>query len=189
MAAFSFFVGIWVIASSINAYAQATTFANLISSVAYSAGVLLLTFLLYFSVIFPHPIIRIDKLHKLLIFIPALIFIFSSTTKSLEIKYFAQNNYTNEIEKGPLLIVYNNYLTLLYIISVISLYFQTKKSGTFLHSKPALVFWSVILGGLPAVIIDLIVVSYFPTININSLYAVLGTAFWLGITSYIILEK
>lgn len=190
MSLLAFSTGMWVITSAMIAYRTGGDVTLLINGFVYTFGILLLTTLVYFALIFPFPLMRLDRFHKVLLYVPALIFsIIGFTTRAIELDYIANEKNAGEVVGGPLLPIYNNYLLLLFIISIGLLILQVRRNDGINRNNVRLVLWGVLIGGIPAVIIDLVISTYFPDYVPNFLYGVLSSVIWFGTTTYIVLKK
>lgn len=190
MALLAFSTGTWVILSAVTSYVPYTAIGRYEMASVYILGSLLLTALLHLTLIFPFPIMRLDKLHILLLYLPLAIFSYILLTTNLIVNSFIGNtNWAGTVIGGPLFDLYNIYSILLFIVSIGVL---TNRLGKLdgIHKKNIQIFaWSVILGGLPGVIFYLLLPTFYPQIVVNSLIGALSSAIWVGGTTYIVLRK
>ncbi len=190
MALLAFSTGMWVITSAMIAYKSGGNISLLINGFVYTFGILLLTTLIYLTLIFPFPLRRLDWLHKVLLYIPAIIFsVIGFTTRAIEVDYVANQKNAGVVVAGPLLPIYNNFLLFLYVLSIVLLIAQVRRNDGINRQNVKLVLWGVVIGGIPAVIIDLVISTYFPNNVPNFLYGVLSSVIWFGTTTYIVLKK
>lgn len=101
------------------------------------------------------------------------------------IKVIGDTQTAGYVVGGPLFWLYNVWLIILYILSIVLLLLKIPLFADF-HKKNIIIFLSgLILGGIPAVFIDLV----GPLINlqnVNYLFGVISSVFWLGAVSYIV---
>lgn len=74
MGLIAFSMGIWVILNVLTSYTNRTAFTDAIIPLLFLAIVVLLVAIVHFSLEFPYPMFRIDRLHILLLYLPATIF-------------------------------------------------------------------------------------------------------------------
>lgn len=189
MALLAFSVSSWVILSAIIAYLPNLKIGLHIDDFIYIAGVLLTTALLHFSLIYPFPLFRIDNVHRLLLYIPALLFsVISLSSRLLVSSYYASTTFVGNIVGGPLYPYYNWYLTVLYVLSLVILFYKQRRLDGFQQKNIRIMFFSILIAGFPAVYTDLLAPMLGWPLP-NFLLGVLSSVFWLGPTSYIVLKK
>lgn len=189
MSFFAFSTGLWVILSVLIAYKPPSDFVLLINKYVYVFGIFLVTSFVHLSIIYPIPIVRFDRLHAYLLYLPTTLFsVISICTDSIVSNTIGGNNNVGVPIGGSIFGIYNIYLAILYITGVIILLFQAKRTDGDIHKNLMIVVWSFIIGGLPAVYIDLFGTT-FHLVSPNYLIGNIATAVWLGSTSYILLKR
>jgi hypothetical protein len=190
MALLAFSTGMWVILSGITSYVPYSTLGHYEMALLYISGALLLTALLHLSLIMPYPFIRIDRLHVFLMYFPSVllsyILIFSRTIVE---SFDGSSTWAGVVIGGPLYSLYNIYSFLLFTLAISIIFFRIQRLDGLHKKNMQIVVWSVLLGGLPAVVLFLILPIFTPSININSLFGVIPSAVWVGGTTYIIIKK
>lgn len=182
------FVGLWVIITAINSY-SISPLAEFRDKFTYAFGVLLVTALLNFVILFPYPMFRLDRLHYVFMYTPAAIFtliIFGG--HEIVNHYYSNLTLSGQWVGGPLYWVYNVYLLALYSATLVVLVIKSKKTDGIHRRNINLVIWSIIFGGAPGIIFDV----FIPLVTNQAKYPLVGTlssVVWLGLTSYIILRK
>lgn len=188
MAFLALFTGLWVIATAMNSYST-SPLAEFRDKFTYTFGVLLVTALLDFSLVFPYPMRRIDRLHRIFMYLPAVIFsIIIFRGRDIVSHYFSSPTLSGQWIGGPLYWLYNVYLLGLYLAAMIILISKIKKTDGIHHRNLVIVVWSILLGGAPGIIFDVLM----PLLYNQAKYPLVGTlssVFWLALTSYIILRK
>jgi len=190
MALFAFSAGAWCVTSALTSYISQTTLTLFYSSLVYSFAVLALAFLVHLVVIYPYPFRRFDGLHSVLFYIPTGIFVIACFVRGLIFTGIQGDPSTSGIVyPGSLYNFYNSYLAILFIFAVAIVFYRRKKfDGQ--HKRNSTIFlWSIFFGGLPALILDLIMPLFWPSILPNALYANIATGIWLGATTYIVMRK
>lgn len=191
MALLAFSLGMWVITSAFVAYKpDDNLFLILTSRLIFVFGSLLLTSLFHFTLIYPYPVRIFDQYHKILLYIPAVIFsLIAVTSNAIYQGAYASETVAGQVIPGPVYNHYNVYLLLLYVLSIVIMVRRLPTlSGD--HQKiTRLMITAVIIGGLPAVVIDLVMPLVVPNIVPNSLYGNLFTGVWLGATSYVVMRR
>lgn len=181
--------GTWVISSGLTAYRAPSFLVEVNIHVVYISGVFLVTALLHLAILFPYKIFSFDRLHTLLLYLPALLFsIIELVTKGIVQSFRVSPNDAGVVIPGSIFPLYNGYLSILFVLTLLLLVKKYNKTDGISRRLTLLVFWSILIGGLPAVLIDL-VIPLFSTIYINSLVGNIFTAVWIGITAYIIRSK
>lgn len=189
MALLAFSTGMWVILSAIFAYRVTDQTSLIISQIIYVFGVLLVTSFIHLSLIYPFPLVRLDRYHGVLLYLPALIFsVISVTSKAIIQSTTGDTNVAGDIVGGPVYPMYNAYLSIVYLLGIIFLVLQRRRMDGFHRRNLGIVIWSFILGGLPAVYLDLLT-PFFHLPNPNYLVGNLASGIWLGATAYIVLRK
>ncbi|MEK7637600.1 MAG: histidine kinase N-terminal 7TM domain-containing protein [Patescibacteria group bacterium] len=188
MAFLALVTGLWVITTAINSY-SVSPLAEFRDKFTYTFGVLIVTALLNFTIVFPYPMFRLDRLHYIFLYLPAVIFtlvIFGS--HDVVSRYISSPTLSGQWFGGPLYWMYNGYLLVLYVWAMAVLYSKFKKTDGIHHRNLILVFWSIFLGGAPGIVVDVIV----PLVTNQAKYPLIGvmsSVVWLGLTTYIILKK
>jgi hypothetical protein len=152
-------------------------------------GLFVVTSLFCFALLFPIARRAIDRLHYLFIYSVPVVFsviVMSSTVFLAGFSATATNS--GSWYGGSLYWLYSLYLLLMYAATVIVLVSKYRAIDGTLRSNLVAVLWSVILGGFPAVVTDVL----FPLFTNEGRFAIVGslsTVAWLGMTSYIVLKK
>lgn len=192
MALLAFSTGMWVITSAIVSFADANQFVFFVLSLVYFFGVILMTALLHLALLFPYPLLRLDRLHAWLLYVPAIIFSFIAiSTKTIVADYIVNVHISGNVVSGPLHALYNFYLLLLFILSLAIFLYRIRKTDGIHKRNLSIVFWSVLIGGSIPVWLDLIIpiVSHGLYDQSNYLIGNIATVIWLGATTYIITKK
>lgn len=190
MALLAFSVGMWVISSAFIAYKAPTESVFLVQRFVIVFGIFLLTLLLHFTIVFPYPLFVIDRYHRILLYTPTVLFsVIAVSTNTISRGIFGNPNIAGHLIGGPLFNHYNVYLLLLYILSLWIMIKRLPRLDGSHYKITKLMIVAVIMGGLPAVILDLAVPLVAPNVFPNFLYGNLFTAVWLGATSYVIMRK
>jgi len=191
MAFVSFFAGMWVISSALSAYNNPTTFVLIALSLVYVFGAFLNTSFLHLAIIFPYPNFHFDRLHKFLMYIPALIFsVIAVSTKTIVESFNITPATPGIVISGPLHDIYNYFILINFILILGLLLYKANRTDGVNRRLILIVFFSIFLGGIFPIWFDVLVPSFFPQfIQVNYLYGSIGTALWLGITTYIVSKK
>jgi hypothetical protein len=188
MALLAFSTGAWVLLSALTTYAPESSLANLGVELVYVFGAILVTSLLIFVVLYPYPIIQFDRFHLILLFLPVLFFSYAILFGSAVIvQTFVVPTEHVGIVPGPLHGLYNTYIFILFVIALAVLFLRAKKLDRMYHRHARILFWSILIGGLPAVIIDLVFTSYFG-IFLSPLIGTLSSVIWLGAVTWIVFK-
>lgn len=187
MALLAFSTGMWVITSAIVAYKSTSQINNFINALVFCFGVILITALIHLFLIYPYRILKIDWLHIVLLYFPALIF----SASALFTKSIASGSTGGLINVGSVIPcrlypVYNIILFLIFIIAILLAIYRYKKSDGSNKKNLSIIISSIIIGAIPAVYYDLL--NYFinPEMRGNSLWGNIGTIIWVGVTAFII---
>lgn len=180
---------IWVILSAYISYRETSILVVELLNVVLISGIFLVTSLLYFSVIYPYTFFTFDRLHKFLLYVPAIIFsIVILTTDTVVNNYLVDKYSVGEVVGGSVYPIYNIYLFILLLITLAILSFKIKRTHGFVKQNVKLILLSIVLSGLPAAIISLILPLFSPQL-INPLLGNAITGIWLGITTYIVIKS
>lgn len=191
MALISLFTGAWVITSALSAYVNPTPFVIFILSLVYVFGIFLIVALLHLAIIFPYSLFHFDRVHKALLYVPAVIFSsIALFTKTIVTGIDISPETPGLVISGPLHDMYNYYI-LLYLIFTFSLLLYKAKHSDGTNRKMAFtVFVSIFLGGMFPIWFDILVPSFFPQFTrMNYLFGNIGTVLWLGVTTYVVRKK
>ncbi|MFH0952365.1 MAG: histidine kinase N-terminal 7TM domain-containing protein [Patescibacteria group bacterium] len=188
MAFLTLTTGLWVLSTALTVYQNFNQFTYFTSTILFVFGILSLTALFHFAIVYPVPIFNFNRIHKFLLYSPAFIFslliLFTHTVIKGSI---LSHDYYGSTIPGPVFPVYNCYLLLLYLLTLILLYIKIRRNLT-QRSNINIVFWSLLISGIPTVIFDLIFPSFFH-LNPNPLIGVLLNFVWMGSILYILLKK
>lgn len=189
MTVFALATGIWVISSALVSYRESSFFVDVNVRIIFIAGALLLTSLLRLAILLPYKTFTFDRLHAFLLYVPVLLITYMMIVGETIVRgYQVTPHDVGVVIPGPLYSMYNGYLLLVYLASLWILLMKYRSTDGSARRLTELVLWSIIIGGLPAVLIDLII-PLFSDVYINSLTGNLFTAVWLGVTSYIVIKK
>lgn len=191
MALLALSTGLWVITSGLTAYRSSDGFIAFTNGMVFLSGALLINLLLQLTLIFPFPIIRFDRLHRILLYIPVLIFgLIAFFTNGLQLGSTGSARNAGQVIPGPVYWVYNVYVLLLYVTIVLLLVWRSRRLDGYHRYINNSLLLGVTIGGIPAVFVDLVVPLFFPSLlEINYLYGVIFTGVWLGTTTFIITRK
>lgn len=190
MALLAFSTGVWAMLSAATSYVPYSVFGYFEMALVYIFGALLMTALLHLSLITPYPFVRLDKLHTFLIYFPLSFLSYSLLFSRTVVKSFTGSpTWAGLVIGGPLYSLYNIYFFLVFILAIGIIFFRLRRFDG-LHKQNMRIFiWSVILGGLPGVVLFLILPSFIPDLNVNPLLGVIPSVIWVGGTTYIVLKK
>jgi hypothetical protein len=119
MALLAFSTGMWVITSALSSYTSQSPTTIFILKSIYVFGVFLVTSLVHLSIIFPISIVRFDKLHAFLLYIPALIWsCIAMTSNSIVLNYVGTTDSPGLVVSGTLHHTYNYYLLFLFFAAL-----------------------------------------------------------------------
>lgn len=153
----------------------------------YVFGTLMLTTLLYFAVIFPYRNFIFDRLHTFFLYLPWVFFSFLIlTTKTVLTDLYITNN-ASYTSPGSLFPVFNVYLALLYFSGMALMLWKVRNSEGLVRHNMVIVFWSLLLAGLPGVFFAIL--HMMKDVPFNYLYGPIASIFWLGATTYIVRKK
>lgn len=190
MALLAFSTSIWVITSGLTSYVSQTPVTTFFMRVVFLSGVLLITALLHLTLIYPLQITRLDKIHGWLLYAPAILFsVISFTSNTIVSGFSGSATDSGRIIPGPLYNAYNIYVFGVYLLAVVILFIRRRRSDGIHRTNLSLIFWSVVIGGIPAVIIDLLIPVFSKGIYPNANYGAISTIVWLGATTYIVSRK
>lgn len=190
MALLALSTGIWVVTTGLTSYVQQTSSNIIFGKLVFIGGVVLISSLLHFVLIYPIPLFRMDRWHAILLYIPAILFsIMIVTTDAIYKRFTGSPQDAGQVIPGPIYNIYNLYILTLFILSLIVLLFRARQSDGLIRRNALLFFWAVLLGGIPAVIIDLFIASFVRDSKPNALYGVIASIIWLGMITSLVLKK
>ncbi len=188
MALLSFITALWVLLGAGTSFVAESNLVTIELRFVYVLGIFLLTCLLHLSIVFPIKTFRFDSFHAVLLYIPAFVLGLFTLASDTIIKWWnVTPNTEGTSDYGSLFVFYNIYLLLLYVLTIALLNHKISATQGVLKRNAKLVFWSILLGGLPGVVVDLIFTIL--RINASGFYGTLSTVIWLGFTGYIIMRK
>lgn len=186
----SFATGIWVLTSAMTSYIEYSTTGYYFIALAYLAGIVLMTEILELSFVFPFRVFHYDRLHRLLLFIPVLIFgSLSFFSHAIVESYTGSSDFSGAITGGSAFFAYNWYLVAVFCVAMAILLYKVTISSGFIKKLILLVIFSFLAGGLPSVFQYLILPNFNPNFVSNLLYGAIATVTWVGVTSYIVVRK
>ncbi len=190
MAMLAFSTSIWVITSGLTSYVSQNPTSTFFMRIVFLSGALLVVALLHLTLIYPIQIVRLDKMHGWLLYTPAILFsIISLTSNTIVLGFTGSATDSGRIIPGPLYNLYNFYVFGLYLLAVIILFVRKRRADGIHRRNLNLIFWSVVIGGIPAVVIDLLIPVFTKGVYPNANYGAISTVIWLGVTTYIIVRK
>ena len=177
-----FAVAMWGITNT-----QTRIESTFIGLLPYVFGPLALTSILHFSIIYPLRKFSFDKLHAGFLYIIWLLFSYLVIgTKTVIIDVFSRNgaSYTTP---GPLFFLFNIYLGILFVGTLIILVSKFKNLDGMYRQNVKIAFWSILIGGLPGIYFA--VFHFAKDLPYNYLYGPIGTIIWPITTLYVVKRK
>lgn len=188
MALLTLSTGIWAITNGLTSYVNYSRWVELNLVILFIAGLFIVSSLLHISIIFPHRVFTFDKLHAFLIYLPAIIFsIILSSTNTVVKSYAVATDNAGTVIPGPLFIFFQILVALLFLTSVGILCFKLRRQDGLNKQYTALFFIGIVLGGLPAIVLNLLFALF--AFYTNPLWAVIFSVFWIGFITYIVVKK
>lgn len=188
MSLMSLVVSVWAFSNALSAYTNPSPVVSFFIATTFVAGILLVTLIFHFSIIFPHKIFYFDRFHALLLYIPVVLFAYIEIfSKAIVAGYTVAPDNPGYVSIGPLFGLYNVCLTVFFLASLGILFYKYIRSDGINKENLRIVFWSIFIGGAPAISFNLWAVFF--AVQINPLIAVDFTLFWVLLTTYIIFRK
>ncbi len=189
MAFLSLATGIWVVANAFTSYSGSSEVIKSVDNLTFSLAPFMVTALFNLALLYPYPLIRLDKLHYVLMYIPSVMFAAILVKDQPSIAQSVFNpNVSGKWSGGPLYPFYTFFILIVFLISIVVFWLQYKKADG-IHRRNTLgVMLSLFLGSLPSIYLDVIV----PIFTNGGSYPLIGpisTIIWLGTTSYIVMRK
>lgn len=190
MALLAFSTGMWVIASGLTSYVPQTPLTTFYMRLVFIFGALLITALLHLTLVYPTQMIRLDSFHGWLLYLPTIFLsLIMVTSNTIVAGFTGSATDSGRIIPGPIYNLYNMYVFGVYIVAVVLLFYRQRRADGMFKKNLRLIFWSVVIGGIPPVIIDLLIPVFTKGIYPNANYGAISTIIWLGVTTYIVLRK
>jgi hypothetical protein len=159
-------------------------------TVVFISGALLITALLHLALVYPTQIKKLDALHGWLLYAPAILFACILVVSNTIVAGFTGSAIdSGRIIPGPLYPLYNMFVFGVYLLVLIMLFLRQRTADGSHKRNLRLIFWSVIIGGIPPVIIDLLIPLVSKGVYPNANYGAISTIVWLGVTTYIVMRK
>lgn len=180
--------GLWVLTTTMAAY-NASPWAFHLYQAAHIFGLLIVTILFHFALVFPTPKLRLDSLHLALLFIPTVILsLILIGSRVLLTSFTASATEAGVWYGGGMYWLYTTYLLVMYTVSIVFMMIRSRSLDGILRKNLRIVILSIVLGGFPAIVTDVIMPLF---LNYGQ-YALIGgfsSLAWLGITMYVVLRK
>lgn len=190
MALLAFSTGIWVITSGLTSYVEQNSVTTAFMRIVFLSGALLITALLHLTLVYPTQMAKLDRFHGWLLYLPAIIFgIISLTSNTIVNGFTGSATNSGRIIPGPLYNLYNIFVLGVYILSCVLLYVRKLRADGIHRKNLNLIFWAVVIGGIPAVVVDLIIPIVSKGVYHNASYGAISTVIWLGVMTYIVRRK
>lgn len=153
----------------------------------FIAGMFALHFLLHLVIIFPVRKFHFDKIHLLLFYAVPLFFSYAILNTDTVIVNFQNVDNTSITVGGELFPLFKFYLLLLYFLSIFFLIRRIRLSNGHHRSLSTLFMYSIVLGGIPAMLFN--VLNVFPNLSYNAVIGPIFSGLWLITIIYIIWKK
>lgn len=188
MALLAFSTGMWAITNALTAYVNPSRFVTFSLYLLFICGIISVTLLLYLIIIFPFRRIIFNKLHTILLFLPAvlIIIILLSSTTIIE-GYSVTTETPGWVIGGSLFPHYQIIVGLTYITSLIINIYKIKVTEGPTKNNLKLFLFGAFFAAVPAIFLN--IWASFISNQINPLLVVLPSAVWLGTTTYTVLKK
>lgn len=180
--------GLWVITNGLASYTNPSVFINVIVDSIFVFAYIFSLSLVYFSFIYPYPIIKIDKLHKSLFLFVGIIYTYLAFfTNTIYSSYTITPSSPGTLNPGPLFIFFQISISITFITAIILLMLRYNKIDGSHKKNLAILITSIFIGGAPAIVLNMLYIIF--SIYVNPLYAVIPSVLWVGGTSYILLRN
>lgn len=190
MSFLSFVTAIWVIFSAATSYVAQTSTTTFYMQLVFSSAIFLITALVHLTIIYPHPTRAFDGLHALLLYLPAVIFsVIAFTSQAIVVGFTGSAIDSGRVIPGPLYREYNVYILLGYVLALVILWRKMVRSGGDQRKNISIFWWSILIGGLAPIVIDVLIPIFTNGLYPNALIGNISTVIWLGATTYIVLKK
>lgn len=188
MAGLALSTGVWAITNALTAYVQPSEFVTLMLNLLFICAITSVTLLVLLVIVFPYRTFTFDRLHAILLFIPAaFIAIILLTSSTIINGYTVSTDTAGWVVGGQLFPFYQIIVGLIYLISLsLNIYKIRKTDGRAKHNLK-LFLVGAFFAAFPAIFLN--IWSSFVRIEVNPLLVVLPSVIWLGITTSIITRK
>lgn len=189
MAFLAFITGLWVLVITFNAYNINVNSAAQLDKWTYVFGAFIVTALFNLALIFPYRLLRLDWLHYVLLYVlPFFLSALALSSNEIIRSYSTGIGNSGTWYGGSLYWIYNLYMFVMYTGTVAIFFHRYPKMDGIHRKNLRLVIYSIVLGGIPAVLFDIVIPLFtnqgrFPLIGTTS------TVVWLGVTAWIIRKK
>lgn len=184
----SFSMGGWVLLNVLTSYHDRTAFTDAIIPFLFFVVVVLFISIVHLSLEFPYPMFRIDRLHILLLYLPALLFAYLIFfTNDIVFDYRLDRLSTGYIIPGNAYPLFAGLILVAMIATFSLLGYKLQRVGGTHRRNVLLVILSFLIPGLPA--LYLVLTREAVGANYNSLISPVLSSVWLGITMYIVVKK
>ena len=190
MALLSLSTGLWVITSGLTSYVTESPITILYMKVLFAAAMVLVTALVHLALVYPYQLVHMDRFHSMLLYGPTILWcIISISTNAITTGFSGSPEMVGQVHPGNLFSLYNLFAFLLYFTALILFIMRWKVAEGQHRKNVKLIFLSVLIGGIPAVVIDLLMPLFNSGVYPNVDYGAVSTICWLGVTTYIVVKN
>lgn len=188
MALLTFSTALWVFTTGLSSYTHEGPLVTIILKFVYVFGAIMITSLVHLSIVYPLPLIRIDYLHRILLYLPAAMLVALVLFSNLIVQGLKVNpSIPGLVLHGPAYDFYNIVLLIFFATTLFLLSRSVARSDGANKKSVLMVLLSIVVGGSIPVSLDLIIPTFFPSADVtNFLIAPIATIIWLGGTTLII---
>lgn len=190
MALLALSTGLWVITSGLTSYVAESAITIFYMKLLFAAAVVLVTALVHLALVYPFQLIRLDRFHTWLLYAPTILWcVISFFSGAITTGFTGSADMVGQVHPGNLYSLYNIYTFLLYFVALIVFIWRWKITEGVHKKNLMLIFLSVLIGGIPAIVIDLLMPLFNSGLYPNVDYGAVSTICWLGVTTYIVVKK
>lgn len=184
----AFSMGVWVIMNVLTSYHDRSQLTDMAAPILFFATVVLMFSIVHLALEFPYPMFRVDQLHILLLYLPALIYAYMLFfTHDIVKEYQLDRHSSGYIIPGHEYPLFAGLVVVATVATFCLLVYKLRRLTGTHRRNTMLVLFSFVIPSLPA--LYFVLTHEAEGTGYNSLISPIVSSVWLGITSYIVLKK
>lgn len=178
----------WVLLNALTAYRNPSAFTDLALPFIYLSVIVFMIAMVHLALLFPIPLVRLDRLHVFLLYLPVAFFIQPVFgTQTIVQGYVVNPTISGYAIPGPLYPLFTTFVLTALLAAIILFIRQIVRTGGELRKKAITVFLSLsipVIGG-----VGYNIPHELRGVEYNSLVVPFLTSVWVALTSVIVLRK
>lgn len=184
----AFAMSAWVILNALTAYREPSAFVDGAFPFVYVSVLVAVTAMVHLALLFPIPLVRIDRLHVFLLYLPTLLLLYPLFgTETVVSGYELNSQISGYATPGPIYPLFSAIVVVGFLLTSALLMKQIRRTDGVLRRNATIVLGSLFVPVLSGIVYNL--PHELRGTAYNSMLVPLLTGFWALLTGIIVIKK